>query len=343
MSLSFVFLPVVEFLAIVATAVVLWFGGRRVAADQLTLGTMVAFLAYVTRFFLPIQELSQIYTTMQAAMAGGEKVLNLMDTKPLVGDPPGAIQLRRIQGKVEFRDVSFSYSPEEPVLRHVSVVAEPGQVLALVGQTGAGKTTMANLTARFYDVSDGAILVDDQDIRRVAQRSLRSQMGLVSQDPILFSGTIADNIRFGSPDASDEAMRRAAGAANAHEFISRMPDGYETEVQEGGVNLSNGQRQLLCIARALLADPRIILLDEATASVDTLTEALIQEALEKLFAERTSIVIAHRLSTVRGADQICVLDHGRIVERGTHEELLAGEGIYRDLYDRQFIGVGDGR
>jgi len=343
MSLSFVFLPVVEFLAVLATAVVLWFGGRRVAADQMTLGTMVAFLAYVTRFFLPIQELSQIYTTMQAAMAGGEKVLNLMDTRPMVSDAPGAIKLDRIGGKVEFRDVSFSYSPDEPVLQGVSVVVEPGQNLALVGQTGAGKTTMANLTARFYDVVDGAILIDDRDIRQVEQRSLRSQMGLVSQDPILFAGTIAENIRFGSPDAPDEAVFRAARAANAHDFVSRLPEGYETAVQEGGVNLSNGQRQLLCIARALLADPRIILLDEATASVDTLTEALIQEALERLFAERTSIVIAHRLSTVRNADKICVLDQGRIMERGTHEELLAGRGIYRELYDRQFISVGEER
>jgi ABC-type multidrug transport system fused ATPase/permease subunit len=337
MSLSFIFLPVVEFLAILATGIVLWFGGRAVVSGQLTLGIVVAFLAYVTRFFRPIQELSQIYTTMQAAMAGGEKVIELLDTIPSIKDRPNAVVMPPIEGRLEFRNVSFAYKNDEPVLHNIDIKVMPGQSLALVGQTGAGKTTMVNLVARLYDVSDGAILIDGEDIRNVEQHSLRRQMGLVSQDPVLFSGTIADNIRFGAPEASEQALVRAAGTANAHDFITSLPDGYQTLIQEGGANISSGQRQLVCIARAVLADPRIMLLDEATASVDTLTETLIQEALERLFSERTSIIIAHRLSTVINADMICVLDKGRIVERGRHNKLLAGGGIYRKLYDRQFI------
>ncbi len=340
MSLSFVFLPSVEFLGTLAMAIVLWFGGLAVARGELTLGVVVAFLAYVTRFFQPIQELSQLYTTMQAAMAGGERVLDLLDTQPAVADRPDAIEMPPIVGRVELRDVSFSYRGEAPVLHHVNLVIEPGQTVALVGPTGAGKTSIANLIARFYDVTEGAVLIDGIDVRMVRQRSLRRQMGLVPQDPFLFSGTIADNIRFGRPDAPDEAVEEAARLANAHDFIVALPDGYDTEILEGGVNLSVGQRQLLCIARAVLADPRILILDEATASVDTVTEALIQEALQRLLAGRTAIVIAHRLSTVRNADLICVVQDGRIVEWGRHEELLALGGLYRELYERQFLAVG---
>ncbi|HEY65168.1 MAG TPA: ABC transporter ATP-binding protein [Caldilineae bacterium] len=339
MSLSFVFLPTVEFLGMVATAIVLWFGGLAVARQELTLGIMVAFLAYVTRFFQPIQELSQLYTTMQAAMAGGERVLALLDTEPEVRDRPDAIEMPPIIGRVELRHVHFSYRDGVPVLRDVNLTIEPGQTVALVGPTGAGKTSIANLIARFYDVTEGAVLIDGIDVRDVTQRSLRRQMGLVPQDPFLFSGTVADNIRFGRPDAPDEAVEEAARLANAHEFIMALPDGYETEVLEGGVNLSVGQRQLVCIARAVLADPRILILDEATSSVDTVTEALIQDALERLLAGRTAIVIAHRLSTVRNADLICVVQDGRIVERGTHEALLARGGLYRELYERQFVDV----
>ncbi|MBI4790113.1 MAG: ABC transporter ATP-binding protein, partial [Chloroflexi bacterium] len=352
MTLSFIFLPSVEFLGMLATGVVLWFGGSAVARGELTLGVVVAFLAYVTRFFQPIQELSQLYTTMQAAMAGGERVLSLLDTEPDVKDLPGAQVMPPIVGRVELSHVSFAYGRGDEVLHDVSLVIEAGQTVALVGPTGAGKTSLANLVARLYDATEGAVTIDGVDVRTVAQQSLRRQMGLVPQEPFLFTGTIAGNIRFGQhpersaaesapaeppKDASPSAIEDAARLANAHEFILALPDQYETEIQEGGVNLSVGQRQLICIARAVLADPRILIMDEATASVDTMTEVLIQDALQRLLRGRTAIVIAHRLSTIRNADLICVVDNGRIVERGKHAELLAQDGLYRQLHDRQFV------
>lgn len=338
--LSFIFLPTIEFLSVLSTAVVLYFGGRSVAGGGVTLGIMVAFLAYVTRFFQPIQELSRIYTTMQSAMAGGEQVMRLLETPSEVVDEPEAITMPPIEGRVRLEDVSFRYRPDsEGVLHNVELTIEPGQTVALVGPTGAGKTTIANLICRFYDASEGRVTVDGIDVREVTQTSLRSQFGLVPQDPFLFAGTIADNIRFGQPGAPLHAVREAAKLANADEFIMAMPDGYETKILEGAVNLSVGQRQLLCIARAALVDPRIIILDEATASVDTVTEMLIQRALDRLLAGRTAIVIAHRLSTIRNADLICVVQHGRITDRGTHDELMEGSELYRGLYLRQFLSV----
>ena len=338
MSLSFIFLPSIEFMGMLATGVVLWFGGVAVSQGEVTLGVLVAFLAYVTRFFQPIQELSQLYTTMQSAMAGGEQVLRLIDTEPSVADVLDAAEMPRVRGEVELKDVSFRYRPETPeVLHNVSLTIAAGQTVALVGPTGAGKSSIANLIARFYDATSGEVLIDGIDVQSVQQQSLRVQTGIVSQDPFLFAGTIGENIRFGRADAPETAVIQSAQLANAHEFIAALPDGYNTQILEGGVNISLGQRQLICIARAVLADPRLLILDEATANVDTLTEALIQEALERLLHGRTAIVIAHRLSTIRRADLICVVQDGRIIEQGVHEALLAQEGLYRELYERQFV------
>jgi ATP-binding cassette, subfamily B, multidrug efflux pump len=336
--LSFIFLPSIEFLGVLSTAVVLYFGGRAVAGETVTLGVMVAFLAYVTRFFQPIQELSRLYTTLQSAMAGGEQVLRLLETAPDVVDAPDAIVMPPIKGAAALENVSFAYQADGPEILHaVDLRVEPGQMVALVGPTGAGKTTIANLIPRFYEVNEGRVTIDGIDVRAVTQASLRAQFGLVPQDPFLFAGTIADNIRFGRLDAGQEEVEAAARLANAHEFIQGLPQGYETQILEGAVNLSVGQRQLLCIARAALVDPRILILDEATASVDTVTEVLIQQALEQLMHGRTAIVIAHRLSTIRHADLICLVQNGRIVARGPHERLIVDSPLYRELYQRQFL------
>ncbi len=337
MSLSFIFLPTIEFLGVLSTVIVLWFGGQAVGRGEVTLGVMVAFLSYVTRFFQPIQELSRMYTTLQAAMAGGEQVLKLLDTPPDVQDRPDAATLPPVQGRVTLEHVSFRYRPDLPeVLHDVNLTIEPGQTVALVGATGAGKSSIGNLIPRFYDVSEGVVAIDGIDVRTVTQRSLHRQIGLVPQDSFLFSGSVAENIRFGSPQASDEEVEQAARLANAHDFIARKPDKYQMRIQEGAANISVGQRQLLCIARAILTDPRILILDEATSNVDSLTESLIQDALRKLLHGRTAVVIAHRLSTIRSADLICVVQDGMIVEQGQHEALLARGGAYAALYQRQF-------
>jgi ABC-type multidrug transport system fused ATPase/permease subunit len=337
MSLSFMFLPAVDVLSVAATCIVLFAGGFMVARGGMTLGVVVAFLSYVGRFFNPIRDLSQLYTTLQAATAGGERVLELMSATPQVRERPDAIELPEVTGLVELRDVSFRYTPEVEVLSHVSFSVAPGETVALVGPTGAGKSSIANLVTRFYEIEEGGVYIDGHDVRLVKIQSLHRHMGLVPQDPFLFSGTIADNIRFGRPEATDEEIRYVAQLANADTFISALPDGYDTHILEGGANLSVGQRQLLCIARALLVDPRILIMDEATSSVDTVTEGLIQEALARLLAGRTAIVIAHRLSTIRNAQRIYVIDGGRIVEQGSHDELVARGGLYRDLYERQFV------
>jgi ABC-type multidrug transport system fused ATPase/permease subunit len=334
--LSSAYPPIVEFMSMLATAIVLLFGTMAVLSGEITVGVVVAFLTYVTRFFQPIRELSMVYTLFQQAMAAGEKIFQLLDEPIEVDDHPNARAMPRMQGRVEFDHVFFSYRNNVPVLNDVSFVAEPGQTIALVGPTGAGKTSIASLLARFYDVKGGQVLVDGIDVRDVTMASLRSQMGYVPQDPFLFTGTIAENIRFGRLDASDADVTEAAKLANAHEFILRLPGGYATEVYERGQNYSQGQRQLIALARAVLADPRILVLDEATASVDTRTEALIQSALARVLQGRTSFVIAHRLSTIRNADLVMVIDHGEIVERGSHRELLAQDGMYRELYLMQY-------
>jgi ABC-type multidrug transport system fused ATPase/permease subunit len=330
--LNAAYFPSVELLSAVATAAILIYGGNGVIDGTVTIGVLATFVFYLQSFFDPIQSLSQLYTTYQAGMAALDKIFELLDEEPDVADKPDAVELPRVRGEIRFDDVTFSYGGDALALDHVSLDVPPGQTLALVGATGAGKSTLAKLVARFYDPDEGRVLIDGHDLRDVTERSLRSQLGIVPQESFLFSGTIRENIAFGRPDATEEDVRAAAQAVGAHDFIERLPDGYDTEVGERGGHLSAGQRQLVAFARAAAADPRILILDEATSNVDVRTEAQIERGLRRLLAGRTAIVIAHRLSTIRGAGRIVVLDHGGIAEQGTHDELIEAGGAYTRLY-----------
>ena len=341
--LTAVFFPGVDFLGSLATALVIGVGGWLVLGDALTAGTLVAFVLYVERFFEPIRELAQRYNTFQATMTGCERVFHLLDTQPDLQDAPDAKLLPPIRGRVDFENVKFWYKEDTPVLRGVTLHADPGERVALVGETGAGKSTVIRLLARFFDVTGGALTIDGHDIRQVTMASLRSQLGIVLQDTFLFSGPLIENIRYGRLDASDDEVMAAAKAVGAHDFIMKLPEGYQTGIEENGSNLSVGQRQILSFARALLADPRILILDEATSSVDTATEKIIDSALDHLMHGRTTFVIAHRLSTIVNADKIVVMDQGQIVEMGNHAELLAQRGRYFNLYTMQWAAQAVGQ
>ena len=335
-QLSSLLTPTVEFLAAVIVAVILWFGGYQVVNGALTAGALVAFLTYAVNLANPVKRISRVYGTINKAMAAAERVFNVLDTEEELKDKPNAIELPKISGTVKFDHVSFGYKEGVNVLHDLTLEAKPGQVIAFVGPSGAGKSTIANLIPRFYDVTAGSIKIDDIDIRDVKIQSLREQIGVVPQETMLFSGSVKDNIRYGRLDATDEEIIEAAKAANAHNFIMNLSDGYETKIGERGITLSGGQRQRIAIARAILKNPRILILDEATSALDTESEEIVQEALDKLMIGRTSFVIAHRLSTIIHADKIIVLENGRVRESGTHQQLMQTGGLYSHLYNIQF-------
>jgi ATP-binding cassette subfamily B multidrug efflux pump len=338
--LSSLLFPMVSVVSAVATATIVYVGGRLVLNETLSLGDLVLFVALIDRFFEPIRDLSQQYNLLQAAMVAGERIFEVLDVEPEVRDKPDAIALPPITGKVDFNDLTFGYGKTE-ILHGVDLHVAPGESVAFVGETGAGKSSMINLLMRFVDVWSGSITIDGHDLRDVTQTSLRSQLGIVLQDTFLFGGTVRDNIAFARPEARLSEVERVAKEVGAHDFIMALTNGYDTEIQERGSSLSVGQRQLLSFARALLSDPRILVLDEATSSVDTQTERLIQSALARLLVGRTSFVIAHRLSTIREASKVVVMHHGRIVDLGTHDELMAKQGYYYNLYTMQWNDSSD--
>ncbi|MBE9052725.1 ABC transporter ATP-binding protein [Nostocales cyanobacterium LEGE 11386] len=331
-AITSAFLPSIDFLNTLTTAGVLAYGGYLALTGAATVGVVTSFLLYVQLFFRPIQILSQFYTQAQSAFAGLERIFLLLDEPSQLNDAPDATEMPLIQGEVTFNNVNFGYKPNQLILKEVSLHADPGQMVALVGATGSGKSTIINLILRFYDVSSGSVKIDGIDVRSVTQASLRRQIGIVLQDNILFSGTVAENIAFGAPYAIQAEIEAAAQMANVHEFITSLPQGYTTQLGERGAPLSQGQRQLISIARAVLINPRILILDEATSSIDTRTEVLVQEAIARLLKNRTSFVIAHRLSTVTQAGQVLVIQQGQVVEQGTHAELIDQQGVYANLY-----------
>ncbi len=335
-TVSSAFSPVLSVISAAATALVAAFGGYMAAKGVISIGVVVAFFGYARQFFSTVTQLSSLYADTQAALAGGERVFQLIDAPITVADSPGAHDVGRLRGRIEYQHVYFRYATGPEVLHDISLTIEAGTTLAVVGKTGAGKTTLVNLVPRFYDPVDGRVLVDGTDVRHITMESLRGNLGIVLQEPFLFAGTVAENIRYGRLDASDDAVRRAAEVARALAFIELLPNGFDTQVGERGSTLSTGQRQLIAFARAILADPAVLILDEATSSVDTRTEVLIQEGLRQILTGRTALIIAHRLSTVRDADRIVVVDDGRIVEDGSYAELLAAGGAFTRLHAAQF-------
>jgi ABC-type multidrug transport system fused ATPase/permease subunit len=327
-----VMMPLINILTGISFAIVLIMGGFQVLDGAMEVGFLLGFLMYVQRFFDPILELSMQYTELQRAMASGARIFELLDVQPDIQDSPDAIDLPPIKGDIQFENVSFGYEPDKEVLHDINLSIKPGETVAIVGQTGSGKSSMVSLIARFYEIEKGAVKVDGYDVRKVTQQSLRHQIGIVPQDPVLFTGTIEENIKYGRMTATHDEVVEVAKTVGAHTFINRLDKGYETSVGQRGASLSAGQRQLICLARAIIADPRILILDEATSNVDTHTERIMQRALRKLTKGRTCLTIAHRLSTVTGADRIIVLEHGKIVEEGSHKELLARQGLYHHMF-----------